>query len=589
MGVCAEANERCVPINGQGGTNLNHQTRNIRRHRRYLHAGSDGSRWNHRLRALVLTTLALWMGLAVWLPSADAHAELVRMTPTSGSRMEVSPPAVELLFNERLDTGGTKLTVLDAAKRTVADGKTERFEEGKGVRLALPKLGEGHYTVSYSVISADGHPVSGAYVFTVGDPAPLPDASQLDPHAQVGHDHHNHGASSANDQAFLIYATRIAYYAGLLATAGLALWSLLVREAQASALLRDAREKLLAFTGKFTLVATLAYVAIGLMDLTQGEPLSEWLRILKDTTIGRLYVAELLMAFAAPLLTSLGRWGRLVWAAVFLGIEAWSGHAAAFRPEAYTIGLNYVHLAAAAVWAGGLVLLLAVWLKERPEAGRFALVFSKWALVSFLALWVTGILSTLAFLPSPEYLSYTTWGTWLFAKIGLSLFVAVTALLIRLRLRKGDLPGGALLKTDVGLLAALVLVVGVLTYQTPLPKNAPLHFHQMGSDIHVTLRITPNIPGDNAFILKVWLPEDQGDPKQVQLRLLPLDREDVGYVDVPLEPYEDEEFDGFPGFAKYTYRSQGPYLPFAAEWRAQMLVIDANGEPLERETTFRIY
>jgi len=575
-----------------GGRNiLNNVTSNVRNHSSYRQTGactrSKGSPLRKGLQWFILAAFALWMGLAAWLPAADAHAELVRMTPTSGSQMEDSPPVVELLFNERLDTGGTKLSVLDAAKRTVADGKPERFEEGKGVRLALPKLGEGHYTVAYSVISADGHPISGAYVFTIGNPVPLPGAGQLDPHAQVGHDHHS--ASTANDQAFLIYATRIAYYAGLLVAAGLALWSLLLREAQASTLARDMREKALSFAGKFTLVATLAYVAISLMDLTQGEPMSEWLRILKDTTIGRLFVAELLLAFAAPLLTSLGKWGRLVWAVIFLGIEAWSGHAAVFRPEAYTIGLDFVHLAAASVWAGGLVLLLAVWLKERPEAGRFALVFSKWALVSFLVLWVTGILSTLAFLPSLSYLKYTLWAKWLFAKIGLSLLVAVTALLIRLRLRKGDLPRGALLKMDVGLLAALVLVVGVLTYQTPLPKNEELHFHQMGTEMHLTLRITPNIPGDNAFTLKVWLPEDQDAPKQVQLRLLPLDRKDVGYVDVPLEAYEDEEFDGFPGFAKYTYRSQGPYLPFAAEWQAQMLITDADGESLERTTTFRIY
>lgn len=569
---------------------LNHVTRNIRKQLPYrrtsLYGKAKGSRWTKPVQWLILAAFALWMGLAAGVPAADAHAELVRMTPTSGSQMEDSPSAVELLFNERLDTGGTKLSVLDAAKRNVADGKPERFEEGKGLRLALPKLGEGHYTVTYSVISADGHPVSGAYVFTVGHPAPLPEASQLDPHAQVGHDHHG---TSANDQAFLIYAARIAYYAGLLVTAGLALWSLILRGAQASTLVRDVREKALSIAGKSALIATLVYVAISLMDLTQGEPLSEWLRILKDTTIGRLYVAELLLAFAAPLLTSLGKWGRLVWAVVFLGIEAWSGHAAAFRPEAYTIGLDFVHLAAASVWAGGLVLLLAIWLKERPEAGRFALVFSKWALVSFLALWITGILSTLAFLPSLTYLKYTLWAKWLFAKIVLSLLVAVTALLIRLRLRKGDLPRGALLKTDVGLLAALVLVVGVLTYQTPLPKNEELHFHQMGTDLHITLRITPNIPGDNAFTLKVWLPEDQDEPKQVQLRLLPLDRKDVGYVDVPLEAYEDEEFDGFPGFAKYTYRAQGPYLPFADEWQAQMLVTDGNGELLERETSFRIY
>lgn len=536
------------------------------------------------MKLLAIAFFALWIGLAAGLPAADAHAELVKTSPAAGDRSDKSPAVVEVWFNERLDPGGSKLSVLNEASRTVADGTPERFDGGKALRLALPMLNEGHYTVSYSVISADGHPISGAFVFTVGNPAPLPDAEKLDPHAQVGHNHG--GATAATDRAFLLYATRIAYYAGLLGTAGLALWSLL---RSASPVVREARDRLLAFAGKYTLIATLAYVAIALMDLAQDEPLSEWFRILKDTTVGRLYAGELLLAFAAPLLVSLGGLGRVFWAVVFMAIEAWSGHAAAFSPKAYTIGLDFVHLAAASLWAGGLALLFAVWLQERPEAGRFALAFSRWALVSFAALWVTGILATLAFLPSLDYLPYTAWGKWLIAKVAVSLLVAVAALLIRWRLARGELPQGLLLKADLTLLATLALIVGIFTYQSPLPANNPLNYHKMGTDMHITLRITPNVPGDNAFTLKVWLPEEDGAPKQVKLRLTPTDRDDIGYIDVPLEPYDDQEIDAFPDYAKFAYRAQGPYLPFAAEWKAQMLVTDGKGNELERETTFRIY
>ncbi|WP_123041691.1 copper resistance CopC/CopD family protein [Cohnella candidum] len=541
------------------------------------------SRKRRITRSFWAAAVALWLGLAAFLQTADAHAQLVRTTPDVGEKLSKSPAAVELLFNERLDPGGTNLTVLDEASRSVAKGTPERFEEGKGIRLSLPSLGEGHYTVSYSVISADGHPVSGAFVFTVGNPPPLPDAQQLDPHAQVGH---NHGGSTTTDREFLIYATRIAYYAGLLGTAGLAMWSLL---RGVSPLVGGLREKALSFAGKFTLLSTIAYIAISLMDLAQDEPMSEWLRILKVTTIGRLYDAELLLALAAPLLVSLGSAARLIWAAAFIGIEAWSGHASAVSPKAYMIALDFVHLEAASLWAGGLVLLLVIWLKDRPEAGRFALVFSRVALLLFLALWITGVLSVLDFLPSLTYLKYTLWGKWLLAKGALSLLVAVTAFLIRLRLRKGDLPHGFMLKADVGLLAAIVFVVGILTYQTPLPPNEPLSYHQMGTDMHLTLRITPNAPGDNRFIVKIWLPEQDGAPKNVSLKMLPLDRPDVGAIEVPIKAYQDDEIDAFDGYGKYTYQAEGPYLPFAAKWKAQVLVTDAKGNEIERETTFRIY
>lgn len=539
-----------------------------------------------RYVAPLLTALLLLLALAPG--AASAHAVLERATPAQDDRLQESPPYVEVLFNERLDSSASnKLRVLDSSSRSVTSAKAERIEQGKGLRLALPKLKEDHYTVSYEVISADGHPVSGAYVFTVGNPPGLPDSGSLDPHEQIGHSGHEHGgANDLTTQSFLLYASRIVYYAGLLGLVGLLLWSL---QRSAAPAVRDAREAAIGFAGKFALCATLAYTALSLQNLAQGEPLSEWGRILTQTTVGKLYAAGLLLALAAPLLRGLGLPARLFWAAVALFVEAWNGHAAAFDPISYAVALDFAHLAAASLWAGGLVLLLLVWRKERPEAGRFAMLFSRWALLSFILLWATGVLSTFVFLPSLSYLLYTAWGTWLLAKAALTLLVVVTAFLIRLRLRKGNLPHGAMLRADVGLLAAIVFVVGILTYQNPLPANEPLHYHEMGTDMHLTLRITPNAPGDNAITLKVWLPEKTGMPKKTVLRLQPLDRKDVGFIEVPLEPYQDDEIDDFPEFVKATYKAQGPYLPFAGKWEAQIRVTDSKDNELVKSTTFRIY
>ncbi|MCC3374899.1 copper resistance CopC/CopD family protein [Cohnella sp. REN36] len=539
-------------------------------------------------RALLLLLVLVLAACAFAARTVSAHASLVEATPQQDAKLAEGPAAVELRFSERLDSAEARLRVLDDQSKSVASAKPERFDQGKGLRMALPKLGEGHYTVTYDVISADGHPVSGAYVFTVGNPPPLPDASQLDPHAQIGHGGHNHGGGQdLTTQTFLLYASRIAYYAGLLALSGLLLWS---AQRGTSPIVREVREGAIRTFSKYTTLAIIAYVVFQMANLTQGEPFSEWGRILTDTTIGRLYAAELLLALAAPLLSGLGLAGRLFWAAVALFIEAWSGHAAAFSPIAYTVGLDFVHLLAASAWGGGLALLLLVWRKERPEAGRFALVFSKWALVSFLLLWVTGTLSTLVFLPTLDYLWYTPWGKWLLVKAGLSLLVVAAAFLIRLRLRRGDLPRGFLLKTDFGLLAGIVFCVGILTYQNPLPANEPLSYHEMGTDMHVTLRISPNAPGDNNFTLKVWLPEASGAPKSIELRLRPLDRKDVGAIEVPIVPVEDKGLDDFPEYTKYAFEAKGPYLAFRGKWEAEVRVVDAKGEELKpRSTSFRIY
>ncbi|MEK0316339.1 copper resistance CopC/CopD family protein [Cohnella sp. 56] len=536
--------------------------------------------------AFWLVLIAVWA--AIWAPSASAHAVLERATPAQNEQLADSPPAVELLFNERLDGGSSaRLTVLNGDSKVAAQGKPERTSQGKGLRLALPRLGEGHYTVSYSVISADGHPVEGAYVFTVGNPPPLQDASELDPHSQLGHNSHNHGGGQdLTTTRFLFYASRVLFYASLLVLSGLLIWSM---RRSPSAAERQSRETWIGWTAQFGALATLAYVVLQMANLTEGEPLSEWARILTDTTVGRLYAAQLLLAFAALLLRGMNVYARLVWTLLALAAEAWNGHAAAFTPAAYTLALDYVHLLGAAVWAGGLVLLAAIWHRERPEAGRFAIQFSRWALVSFLLLALTGTLSTLRYLPTLSYLFETAWGTWMLIKIALSLMVVVTAFLIRLRLRKGELPRAGLLRTDLGLLGAIALSVGVLTYQNPLPANQPISYHEMGTDMHVTLRITPGVPGDNAFTLKVWLPDSSGTPKKVALRLRPLGGGDVGFIEVPLESYEDTELDDFPDFIKATYRSQGPYLAFRGRWEAQIRVTNGDDDELVRSTTFRIY
>lgn len=532
----------------------------------------------------------LLMGISLFsmLGKADAHAVLEQTTPAANSQLDVSPQSIEIVFNERLDSGGAKLLVLNELSRNVTIGKPKSIKEGKGLMIALPKLGEGHYTVSYSVISADGHPVSGAYIFTVGKPEPLTNAAELDPHQQVGH--HNHGAGGLSPQSFLLYISRIMYYAGILSVAGLAFWSLL-QTRKASLLVREVHTQSLGLAGKFTFIATLTYVFFSLQDLGQGEPLAEWGRILTDTTIGNLYIVTLLLALFAIVLTKLGLVIQLLWAVIALAAEAWSGHAAALDEIAYSIALDWLHLAAASLWSAGLVLLIAIWFKERPEAGRFALLFSKWALISFIVLWITGVLATIEYLPTLDYLFYTPWGKWLIVKASLSLIVVVIALLIRLQLKKGNLPHGNLLKTDVGLLAAIVVSVGILTYQSPLPSNEPINFHKMGTEMHVTLRVTPNVPGENQFTLKIWLPEqiNEGIPKKVQLRLLPMDREDMGFIDVPLTASEDEELDGFPDFAKSTYRAKGPFLPFAGEWKLQIRVTDSLDTERVVETTTRIY
>ena len=542
--------------------------------------------WRMALRAAAAALVAAAAGLFAAAFPASAHAMLETASPEPGARLTESPPYVELVFNEPVDARAAVLRVLDSDSKTVAQGAPAPSAGGRGVRAALPELGEGHYTVSYRIISADGHPVSGAFVFSVGEPPARPAAEDFDPHQQVGHAH-DHGTGGLSLDAFVLYAARFLYYAGLLAAAGLALWSW---QRRAPAEVRDAREAGIRLAGRFFVLAALCHVFFQLNDLNRGLPPEEWARVLTRTAMGWLLAATLVLAVLSLVLAAAGPLVRSLWAAAALAVEAGNGHAAAGGSPALTIALDAVHLAAASLWAGGLLLLVAVWRRQPTEAARFALLFSRWALGSIVALWATGTLFTLEILPSVEYLTMTAWGGWLLAKTALVIAVMAVAFFIRRRLRRGRVPTGMLLGADAGLLGAIVLSVAVLTYQIPLPANEPLYWHRMGEDLHLTLRISPKAPGDNAFIVKVWLPEDVegGLPKNVQLRLRADGRMD-SFIDVPLEPYEDTELDAFEGFTKSTYRAEGPYLPFRGKWTAQIRVTDGTDTERVLERQFRVY
>lgn len=527
--------------------------------------------------------------------SAQAHAVLERAVPAPGERLEAGPDELRLEFNEPVDLSIGFVEVLNNRSERVTKGAPSVSGDKRTIVLKLPSLGEGIYTASYRVLSADGHPVSGSFVFVIGDPPGGIDASAFDLHRMLGHEgHHGHGAGAATQLAtaqFFIYAVRIFYYFALLLAAGWMFWSAWAprrSEAFGAAFRKWSAEWGLWMTRAF-LIAALLYVFIHSNELMAGRPASEWGKLFLNSDIGRMWAVMLVLAFIAPLVRTASRYVGLIWAAVVLLVESMSGHAAVFEPASITISLDYIHLAGAAVWAGGLAMLAGLWRIDRKEAARFAAIFSGPALVSMIALAVSGLLTAWTFLPGVNYLFYTGWGTMLLVKTGLTLLAAAAGGLLRLRIRRGGMPQSMLLKADIAIMAAIVIVVGLFTYISPLPANAPVHAHKMGEDLHLTLRVTPNVPGENTFIVKVWLPEPVGEPKSVALRLRPDDRPETGPIDVPLEPYEDRKLDHFTGFVKAAYRAAGPYIPFPGRWTAEIRILDRDDNELVHRESFRNY
>lgn len=123
------------------------------------------------MKKALLLVAALALVLVQRTP-AMAHASLAYATPAIGQILSQSPNQVQLTFDDDLQNlGGNSnvIEVTDATGEEVQMGET--LLQGATISVALKSLASGRYTVTYRVVSADGHPVSDSYDFVVRLPA----------------------------------------------------------------------------------------------------------------------------------------------------------------------------------------------------------------------------------------------------------------------------------------------------------------------------------------------------------------------------------------------------------------------------------
>ncbi len=118
-----------------------------------------------RLRAFPAAALVLALSLLAYTSAAYAHTALVSASPADGSTVTEQPGQVVLTFNEAVQEQFAQVAVADASGSSYQTGEPQA--SGATVTQAVGELPDGTYTVSFRVVSADGHPVTGSYRFSV--------------------------------------------------------------------------------------------------------------------------------------------------------------------------------------------------------------------------------------------------------------------------------------------------------------------------------------------------------------------------------------------------------------------------------------
>ncbi|QFR02757.1 copper resistance protein CopC/CopD [Streptomyces phaeolivaceus] len=123
------------------------------------------------LRPLLLLLLATVGALLAGAVPVSAHAALTGSDPQQGSVVKEAPDQVSLTFSENVAMSDGSVRVYDPKGKEADTGEVTDLGGNSyavGLHSGLP---DGTFTVTYQVVSADSHPVSGAFTFSVGAPS----------------------------------------------------------------------------------------------------------------------------------------------------------------------------------------------------------------------------------------------------------------------------------------------------------------------------------------------------------------------------------------------------------------------------------
>lgn len=501
--------------------------------------------------------------LLVVLPAtpAGAHAVLVSTSPGDGAALERAPEEVVLEFNEPVsaDLGG--LQVFDADGTRVDEGAVRVVD--RTVAVDVGPLADGAYVASYRVVSSDGHPIQGGFTFTVGEGV---DASGLD--RLIAEDDGRGWETAQRVDRWLAMA------GALVAVGGVAFLALCHRDAGAWAdgLLRAG--VVVGVVGMVLAVPVQAALATGqgARAIVQDGVLRAVLRDGWGPSVVLGVGGLLLVAATARRLPALAVVGSVAVVASFPLV----GHTRVDDVLVASVA-DAVHVAAAAVWTGGLAFLLLGRrrIDDPATQARVTGRFSSVATAAIVLVGVAGAALSWTQVRSVDVLTSTGYGQLLLAKVATVGVVALLGAYNHFRLvpaavaHPDDPRAGRRLSRTIGLelvgVAVAVAMTAVLVDVTPARASiSRIHAEvlDLGDDLQVQLVVDPNRTGRNSVHLYLY------DPRRRSAELDPDVRLELRKPGDGIGPITREPFRAGPAH----YQWDGTELVSSGRWEVTVVV-----------------
>jgi len=518
----------------------------------------------------LIAGLATLLFVVCFATGVSAHASLISAEPADGSVLATAPKTVQLRFNEPITPAVVSL--IDAAGKTRSDVAVHAIDQT--ITLTLPEnLPRGTQVVSYRIVLADGHPVAGSLVFSIGEMTAAAVAA---------------APTGSLPVAVLIWLARVGVYLGLFVGVGGAFFAAWIGQGA------DGTKAIIAALriGGVSAVVSLGLQGIDLLNLPLADIVTPapWISALATSLGPSLLIAVAAMAIAYFALWSPSiaiSWGLTSAAMLGVGLSlVSSGHAATAPPSWLTRPSLFLHGIGVAYWVGALAPLAAMAWRRSDSLPRVLKDFSAFAAPVVGVLVLTGLGLAVIQLESVGALIGTGYGIILLVKLTLVALLLALAALNRFYLT-------AMVVSDYRntrpLLRSVVfeclLVVGILAVVagwrfTPPPRtlvaevDAPLAVHIHTEAAMFQVLVSPGKVGGNGFVLQLM--NGDASPLQAKEATLVLSLPERG-----IEPLERTAILGPDGY----WHVQGVPLPYPGRWhmRIEALVTDFKKVTLEDE------
>ncbi|MFD2419647.1 copper resistance CopC/CopD family protein [Amycolatopsis pigmentata] len=554
-----------------------------------------------RLRFGLLLLLTGVLALFAGAGTASAHAELDSTDPARDAVLDAAPARVTLTFSEAIQVEGDGVRVFDPDGNQVESGQaTLGGTSGNTVGVGLRGgLGQGTYTVSWRVISADSHPIAGAFTFSVGHATAAHAPTATPP------------PSSTAVSTLYAFARALAFAAFAVLIGSAAFVVVCLPSARGSRTMRSLlfagwAGSVAGWLGCLVLQGPYGF-GLGLGHVFDAELVGKVL----DSRLGIALVARLLLLIgcwlyigwlhSVPVTAGRGqRWAlRATGVALAAGLAVtWSvgGHASTGLQPALALPADVLHLLAMGLWLGGLTALLVVLARRTaPEAELTGAArrFSPIAAGSVAVLVITGSFQAWRQLGS--------WNAWLSTGYGRLLLVkvAVVALLVgaaawsRRWVRQHGETGPRALRRSVVAETVLGLVVVSITAllvesepgraataAPPGSEHREIAYDTGGTGGTGLVKVDVEPATSGADTVRLSVEDDSGRPRDVpELRAaLILPARAIGPLEIPLR---------HNGTGRYE--APGTQIPAAGTWQLAVTVRTSDIDETVVATTLEIH